>query len=262
MSEDKKLMLLTGGNSGIGLEACKILCERGHKIVATVRSDEKGAHCLSEVKSAVPDADIHYMICEMSDVDSVKKLAEEFKSTWLADGQLLDVLINNAGCYFDGNDRHVCSTNEEWEITFATNAIGPILLTDLLIENLKETASEKGEARIVMVNSTVTTMEEIEPYQTDFNDLMLAKPKTYKNGIRAYKNSKVALMMATLGMLDELKDTKVTLNSMCPGPIAGTNLFRSNAGDANKGNLKEPSPQCADREKQKKMIQVIRDMLK
>jgi len=41
-------------------------------------------------------------------------------------------------------------------------------------------------------------------------------------------------MMATLGMLDELKDTKVTLNSMCPGPIAGTNLFRSNAGDANK----------------------------
>jgi len=42
-----------------------------------------------------------------------------------------------------------------------------------------------------MVNSTVTTMEEIEPYQTDFNDLMLAKPKTYKNGIRAYKNSKV-----------------------------------------------------------------------
>jgi len=61
----------------------------------------------------------------------------------LADGQLLDVLINNAGCYFDGNDRHVCSTNEEWEITFATNAIGPILLTDLLIENLKETASEK-----------------------------------------------------------------------------------------------------------------------
>lgn len=43
----------------------------------------------------------------------------------------------------------------------------------------------------MMVNSTVTTMEEIEPYQTDFNDLMLAKPKTYKNGIRAYKNSKV-----------------------------------------------------------------------
>lgn len=43
---EKKLFLLTGGNSGIGLEACKVLCLQGHKVVATVRTEEKGQHCL------------------------------------------------------------------------------------------------------------------------------------------------------------------------------------------------------------------------
>lgn len=42
----KKLILLTGGNSGLGLEVCKVLCSKGHKVVATVRTDEKGQHCL------------------------------------------------------------------------------------------------------------------------------------------------------------------------------------------------------------------------
>lgn len=42
----RKLILLTGGNSGIGLQACKVLCSKGHKVITTVRSEEKGQHCL------------------------------------------------------------------------------------------------------------------------------------------------------------------------------------------------------------------------
>ena len=50
MAAEKKLILLTGGNSGIGLEACKILCAEGHKVIATVRSNDKGQHCLRQVR--------------------------------------------------------------------------------------------------------------------------------------------------------------------------------------------------------------------
>ncbi|XP_067944518.1 dehydrogenase/reductase SDR family member on chromosome X-like [Watersipora subatra] len=225
MADPKKLVLLTGGNSGIGLEACKILCSKGYTVVASVRSDEKGDSMVSAVRASNSAADIHYMICEMADPESIRTFADEFKKKWLVGGRRLDVLVNNAGAIYDYPERQVADVNPEWEKTMIVNALGPITLTDLFVDDLKETALEKGDARVVMVNSSITTMMTwMFKEQIDFDDVMLSKPGAYKSSQQTYKLSKMALMMATLALSEELQDTSVKFNSICPGLIPGTNI--------------------------------------
>ncbi|XP_067951175.1 uncharacterized protein [Watersipora subatra] len=239
MDGSGKLVLLTGGNAGIGLEACKILSGRGYTVVASVRSDEKGGDMIAQVKEKFPNADINYLLCEMSDPNSIKSFAEEFKTKWLKDGRKLDFLINNAGATFNYPEMQSAEVNPKWEKTMVVNALAPIYLTDLLIDSLKETAAEKGEARVLMVNSSITTdYEWYNKFTVDFDDLMYQKPGSYENGSQTYKLSKMVLMMATLAMVDELDGTNVRINSMCPGPIVGTNLFSTNTQQEMIGKLK------------------------
>jgi len=222
----------------------------------------------------------------------------------LSDGTYLDVLVNNAGMSpSNSKERMMSEFNPEWELTLVVNCIAPVLLTDLLIDNLKQTAAAKGEARVVMVNSSVVLMDGFVKYQTSLEDPMMAEPGVYAGGIIGYKNSKVAFMMSTLAMTDELQGSGVKVNSMCPGVIPGTAIGRNNGkcapccfrciatvcccccmkpqsnerggghiiamatherGDANglffvRGDMKDPPPQCQDKQNQQQMLSIVRN---
>jgi NAD(P)-dependent dehydrogenase (short-subunit alcohol dehydrogenase family) len=133
-------VMVTGANAGIGKAISLELCRRGAKVHMVARNPEKGEAAREEIalESGV-EPQLH--ICDVSSLASVR----EFATAFVAGEEELDVLINNAGVMPPERRK----TDEGFELTFATNVIGPFLLTELLLPRLRE--SENG--RVVMMSS-------------------------------------------------------------------------------------------------------------
>jgi NAD(P)-dependent dehydrogenase (short-subunit alcohol dehydrogenase family) len=121
----------------------------------------------------------------------------------------IDLIINNAGLM--SADRKLSKDNIE--LNFAVNHLAPFLITNLLLDKLKNSES----ARIINVSSGAHFMAKM-----DFDNLMFEKD--YKR-IKAYAQSKLANILFTFYLAKKLSDTKITVNCMNPGPVA-TNLGR------------------------------------
>lgn len=133
-------VMVTGANAGIGKAISLELCRRGARVHMVCRNPEKGEAAREQIalESGV-EPELH--ICDVSSLASVR----EFATAFVAGEEELDVLINNAGV-MPPERRH---TDEGFELTFATNVLGPFLLTELLLARLRE--SENG--RVVMMSS-------------------------------------------------------------------------------------------------------------
>lgn len=133
-------VMVTGANAGIGKAISLELCRRGAKVHMVCRNAEKGEAAREEIalESGV-EPELH--ICDVSSLASVR----EFATSFVAGEEELDVLINNAGVM----PPERLQTDEGFELTFATNVLGPFLLTELLLPRLRE--SESG--RVVMMSS-------------------------------------------------------------------------------------------------------------
>ncbi|MEJ2296846.1 MAG: SDR family NAD(P)-dependent oxidoreductase, partial [Candidatus Lokiarchaeota archaeon] len=136
---------------------------------------------------------------------NVKKLATEL----LDKHPKLDVLINNAGIGLTG-DRKV--SQDGYELRFAVNYIAPFLLTHLLIPILKKATP----SRIVNVAS-------IGQHPLDFNNIMLEKNYDPR---RAYRQSKLALIMFSFTLAEKLKDANISVNALHPGTYLDTKMVR------------------------------------
>jgi dehydrogenase/reductase SDR family protein 12 len=135
-----RTVMITGANAGLGRAASEALAGLGARVVMICRDPERGEEARRAV-SAEADLEPELMLGDLSSMDSVRDLA----GRWMARGESLDVLINNAGVM--PPERTL--TDEGFELTFATNVLGPFLLSRLLIPSL-----ETGfEPRIVMVSS-------------------------------------------------------------------------------------------------------------
>src|SRR4051794_26663094 len=130
-----KTFIVTGGNSGIGRATAVELVKRGGKVFITSRSEDKAKPVLDELGD---DAD--FLQLDLADFDSVRQCAKEF----LARDEPLHCLINNAGL---AGQRGL--TQSGFELAFGTNHVGHFLLTNLLLDKLKESAP----SRIVNVSS-------------------------------------------------------------------------------------------------------------
>lgn len=129
-------VMITGATSGLGEAGAEDLTRCGATVHLVARNEEKGRRVLTEIGGG---AELH--ICDLSSVTDVRRFAREF----LASGTGLDVLINNAGVM--PSDRE--HTDEGLELTFATNLVGPYLLTELLLPRLREGANP----RVIMMSS-------------------------------------------------------------------------------------------------------------
>lgn len=201
-----KVCMVTGSNSGIGKETARALASMRATLVMAVRSQERGEAARRDIVGTVHNDSVAVMICDLSSMSSIRQFAKEFRQRF----DRLDVLVNNAGAVF--NDRKV--TADGFERTLAVDYLGPFLLTQELLPLLKASAP----SRIINLSSGLAKSGVI-----DLEDLQ--SEKKY-NGMKAYNNAKLMVLLWTYKQARELEGTGVTVNAAMPGFVA-TNLGRS-----------------------------------
>ena len=123
-----RTFLVTGASSGIGRAIVEALAARGGQVVLAARSSERAARVLDEIKERDPHADARLLLVDLSDFSSIRRAAGEL----LTEGRRLDVLVNNAGVAGPFG-----LSKDGFDLTYATNHLGPFLLTNLLLPRLR-----------------------------------------------------------------------------------------------------------------------------
>lgn len=202
-SLDGKCSLITGANSGIGLEAAKILAGNGADIVIACRNPAKAEAAVAEI-AAIGDGQAESVELDLSSLASVRKAAQEIRARF----ERLDGLVNNAGIMQTPETR----TEDGFELQLATNHLGHFLLTALLLDLVEAT-----EGRITIVSSIAHKLGRIH-----LNDLMLEE--SY-DPTKAYGQSKLANMLFAQELSRRLIATgsAVMANACHPG-YSNTNL--------------------------------------
>jgi retinol dehydrogenase-14 len=192
-----KVVLITGANSGVGLATARELAKMGARVVMVCRDGTRGAHAQAEVASVAAGSAPTLLLSDLSSQASVRALARDIHEQFGA----IDVLVNNAAGIF----AHRELSADGIEKTFATNHLGPFLLTNLVLDLL--CAAPGG--RIVNVAA------EGYPSKLDFANLQGEKSYGF---LSAYFRSKLAIIIFTFDLARRLQATDVTANCVSPGP--------------------------------------------
>jgi NAD(P)-dependent dehydrogenase (short-subunit alcohol dehydrogenase family) len=195
-----KVVVITGGNSGIGLAAARELARVGATVVITARNERKGATALDLIRRASGNDRATVLPLDLASFASIRSFASAFLERY----PRLDVLVNNAGGLL--SDRQL--TQEGYEATFAVNHLGHFLLTELLLDRLKASAP----SRIVNVSSIGHRLGSMS-----FADPMYEQ-RPY-NPAGAYNQSKLANVLFTVELARRLEGTGVTVNCLHPGAV-------------------------------------------
>lgn len=195
-----KVVLLTGGNSGIGLHAAGQLAQKGATVIITTRDEKKAKAAQQEIKK-IYGSDVDYLLLDLSDFDSIRKCAAEFNAKY----DRLDVLINNAGL----NLTERRETRQGFEFVLGVNHVGPYLLTNLLLDKLKASAP----SRIVCLSSAahVGARKGI-----DWDDLQRHK----KMGSQPYCQVKLGTIFWVQEMAKRYKEFGITAYAVNPRLVA------------------------------------------
>jgi NAD(P)-dependent dehydrogenase (short-subunit alcohol dehydrogenase family) len=200
-----KTVVVTGGNSGIGFETAAALAEMGARVLVTARNADKGRAALGRIteraEAAGAEGRAQLVVFDLGSLSSVRRGAEEI----LEQEDRVDVLVNNAGLVL--SERR--ETVDGLEATFATNHLGPFLLTNLLLERIRASAP----SRIVNVASGAhRTARKGMPFED------LQSQKRYR-AMRVYGESKLANILFTAELARRLQGSGVTANSLHPGTV-------------------------------------------
>ncbi|OQR83746.1 short-chain dehydrogenase [Achlya hypogyna] len=196
-----KVAVVTGANSGIGLETARQLAQMGAHVVFACRSKERAEEAMDSVRVSSGSKKLEFMPLDVSSLASVR----EFAAAFLKTNRPLDILINNAGV----NNYYRKETVDGFEAMFGTNFLGPFLLTNLLLPALLK--AEEG--RVVNVGSCVMKWARSIPFE-DLN----SKTK-YGTGQGVYNWTKWANYLFTLELHRRYADTVLTVNCAHPGLV-------------------------------------------
>lgn len=198
---DRKICLITGANSGIGKEAALLIAQQNYKVIIACRNPEKGNKALSDIKRRSSNDSVELEIVDMSLQESIKKLSADLHNEY----KRIDVIIHNAAI-FDLTQKEPFITKEGIESVWATNYIGPVLFNRLILDLLKN--SDNG--RIITISSKGLLAKPFLKINFSDPELLIGK----FNVVKAYYQSKLAQIMYSLWLSKELKDTKITVNSI------------------------------------------------
>jgi NAD(P)-dependent dehydrogenase (short-subunit alcohol dehydrogenase family) len=201
-----KVVVVTGGNSGIGKETVVELARMNAHVVIAARNPTKAAAAIDEVHERVgATASVETMPIDLASFASVRG----FVDTFTAAHDRCDVLVNNAGLVL----MHRATTVDGHESTFQINHLGPFLLTNLMHDTLRAS----GPARVVNVASDAHKMVK----GLDLDDLDRAHHR-YR-GFKAYGTSKLMNILFTRELARRWHDEPITANCVHPG-FVGSNF--------------------------------------
>jgi NAD(P)-dependent dehydrogenase (short-subunit alcohol dehydrogenase family) len=208
-----KVVIVTGGNSGLGYESVKAFAMKDAEVILASRSPEKGEEARTAILQAIPEGTIRVMQLDLGDLESVRAFASDFKKRY----KQLDILLNNAGImmtpYF--------KTKDGFEGQFGTNHLGHFALTGLLFELIQNTPG----SRIVNVSSGAHRNGVM-----DFDNLQYEERKGYTPS-KAYGRSKLANLLFTYELQRKLEASGSGTIAVAAHPgIAMTNLARHMQG--------------------------------
>ncbi|XP_037244853.1 retinol dehydrogenase 12-like [Falco rusticolus] len=201
-----KTVIVTGANSGIGKYVALDLARRNARTILACRSQERGQVAVEEIRAATGNPAVLLRLLDTSSLASVRTFAQAV----LREEKRLDVLVNNAGL----TGLPFTITPEGLEQTFATNYLGPFLLTNLLLDLLKASAP----ARIVNVSS-------FRHSAGTADSRCLTGQERLSSFDATYNSTKLMNILFTAELAQRLQGTGVTANALSPG-VVSTGIMR------------------------------------
>lgn len=205
----RKVVIVTGGNSGLGFESVKAFVRKGAKVILACRSVEKGEQARLKILKEVPAAKIETAELDLTDLESVRRFAKAFQKNH----SRLDVLLNNAGImttpYFQ--------TKDGFEGQIGTNHLGHFALTGLLLGLIRKTP----KSRVVNVSSVAHQAGKL-----NFDNLLFENGTGY-SPMKAYGDSKLANLLFTYELQRFFEKNHINSISVAAHPgVSQTDLFR------------------------------------
>jgi NAD(P)-dependent dehydrogenase (short-subunit alcohol dehydrogenase family) len=207
-SQGGRTIIVTGANTGLGYETTITLAKKGAKVIMACRNVSKANKAKKSIEKQVPKADLEVMEIDLSNLNSVRKFAQEFQEKH----DELSILINNAGVMMTP----YMETDEGFELQFVSNYLGHFLLTGLLLPNLLKTL----HSRIVSLSSLIHKNGKIK-----LDDLQSKKKYNPQN---AYGQSKLACLLFAFELQRRLEKAGIsdTLSTASHPGVADTELSR------------------------------------
>lgn len=198
--------IVTGANTGIGEVTARELARAGATVVLACRSEAKAVPVVEQIRAETGNARVRFLPLDLGDLDSVRAFAQAY----LDSREPLQLLVNNAGLA-----GHRGQTKSGFELQWGVNHVGPWLLTELLLERLKESAP----ARIVNVSSEAHYRPDEIPW-----DRLTGSTWTVA-GFEEYGISKLANVLHAAELARRLEGAGVVTSSLHPGRVA-TDVWR------------------------------------
>jgi NAD(P)-dependent dehydrogenase (short-subunit alcohol dehydrogenase family) len=200
---ERPTAVITGTTHGIGTVTSYALARAGYRVVMLCRNVTAAAALAQELMQTVPASQVEVVHCDLADLSSVRAAAQEVRDRC----PQIHRLINNAGMVSTRHRRSV----DGHELTFATNHLGPFLLTRLLLPALSPSA------RIINVASKVHYRGHLDLDRID-------DPRARYSSVAAYSRSKLANVLDTFALARRFAGSGITVNCLHPGVVA-TNLL-------------------------------------
>jgi len=199
-------IIITGANSGIGKAAAIQFARCGATVIMACRSMDRGLQAVEDVREASSNPHVELIQVDMSSQQSIRLFVEKFNKRY----HHIETLIHNAA-NFDHTQQQSVLTEDGQETVFATNHLGPFLMTNLLMDTLKESAP----SRIITVASKgLMTYPFLD---IEFDNL---KGERKFNLQHAYYHSKQAQVMFTFDLAERLRGSGVGVQCVRVGNVA------------------------------------------
>ncbi|TMM17316.1 MAG: SDR family NAD(P)-dependent oxidoreductase [Actinobacteria bacterium] len=212
---EDQVILITGATDGLGKALAAELAATGATLLVHGRDDRRGEETINDIGTRAPSSSLHWYRANFASLQEVRDLANDI----INEHDRLDLLVNNAGVgsTLPGDGTRLEST-DGIELRFAVNYLATFLLTRLLEPLLVKSAP----ARVVNVSSAGQA-------SIDFDDVMLERAY---GGQRAYAQSKLAQIMFTFDLAEDLAGTGVTANCLHPATFMPTKIVLAARGGA------------------------------